>query len=86
MRRVIVSVGCPEAGIGRDLEIPVDVPARALAELLARSFGLASGAGARVSGYVMEAYPPGRVLRPDETLASAGVWDGSWLFLRARLE
>jgi len=84
MQRVIVTVkrkGEDERH-ARDLEVPSHIEARQLAEMITR--GLHWDASERVRSpiyYKIEAYPPGRILQPDESLESAGVWDGSILIL-----
>lgn len=60
-----------------DLELPAEVAAGALAQMLAEVFW----GGGQPTGFWLEAWPPGRVLAPVETLESAGVWDGAWLVL-----
>jgi hypothetical protein len=75
VRKAIISVTCEGVPYALDLELPVDVDAAGLARSAARAFGQ-SGA------YQVDAIPPGRPLRPTETLAEAGVWDGAWLRLR----
>jgi hypothetical protein len=75
MGRVIVTVkveGLPEA---RDLEVPATEPAGRLAERIALALGRPPGP------YSLEAFPPGRVLAPGETLAEAGAWEGAWLII-----
>lgn len=77
MERAIVTVQAPEVAHARDLEVPVQLAAAQLAELLAAALGVPGG-----GGYQIAAYPLGRVLQAGETLASAGVWDGAWLVLQ----
>lgn len=75
MRKAIVTVTCEGVPHALDLEVPVDVDAAGLARAAARAFG-------QTGEYRVDAVPPGRPLRPTETLAEAGVWDGAWLLLR----
>ena len=77
MDRVIVTVKGAAAPHATEVEVPVTLPARELAPLLAGALGLAGGGAA----CRIEAFPPGRILDPEETLADAGVWDGAWLVL-----
>jgi hypothetical protein len=76
MERIIVTVKAPFQAHALDLEVPTNVPAGALADLLARDLG-----GAEAGAYALAAAPPGRLLEPGETLAEAGVWSGAWLVL-----
>jgi hypothetical protein len=76
MDRIIVTVKAPFQAYALDLEVPTNVPAGALADLLARSLG-----GPEAGAYALAAAPPGRLLQPEETLAEAGVWSGAWLVL-----
>src|SRR5690349_17426935 len=64
---------------GRDLEVPAEVGAGRLAELLAAAVPVPPDAPG--TGYRIEAQPLGRLLAPHESLADAGVWDGAWLIL-----
>lgn len=75
MRKAIVTVTCEGSPHALDLEVPVDVDVAGLARSAARAFG-------QTGEYQVDAVPPGRPLRPTETLAEAGVWDGAWLLLR----
>ncbi len=68
------------APAGMDLELPADMAVARLVEMLARA--LEREDSIRERPYEVEAHPPGRLLRPEETLGEAGVWDGAWLFLR----
>jgi len=74
MERVIVSV--QRGNDEKDLEVPSDITVRALLQELSFAFGWEDR-------YNLEARPPGRLLRPEETLAQAGVWDGARLILVA---
>ena len=81
MTRVIVTVKHRDEKQGRDLELPADFQAGRLAVLVARALNWESDAAAKFVAYDIEARPLGRLLRPDESLASAGVGDGAWLVL-----
>ena len=79
MERIVLSVkreGDPQS---RDLEVPGDMPVGRLASLISRGLGWDLDANGRPVQYEIAAQPPGRLLRPDETLEQAGVWDGAWL-------
>lgn len=79
MQRVIVTVKRKDEARVRDLEVPTDVEAGRLAEMVARALHWESDAAGQPVHYQIEAHPLGRVLQVHESLASAGVWDGSWL-------
>jgi hypothetical protein len=76
MRRVIVTVKCEGLAEARDLEVPTTMPAARLAGQIARALGQPPG------DYRVEAFPPGRALGPEETLADAGAWDGAWVIVQ----
>ncbi|MBM4431432.1 MAG: hypothetical protein FJ026_13975 [Chloroflexi bacterium] len=82
MERAIVTVKRQGEAWVRDLEVPTDVEATRLVELIAETLRLKTDAAGQPVEYELEAHPPGRKLKPDETLHSAGVWDGSWLVLK----
>lgn len=79
MERVVVTVKVPFEEQALDLELPSDLQAEQLVTLLVSALGGGLQPAAR---YSLEAYPPGRVLRADESLTEAGAWSGSWLVLR----
>lgn len=64
------------------LTVPADLPAVALARVLASRCGWGSEVRGRIATYELEVDPPGRVLRRDETLADAGCTDGVWIVAR----
>lgn len=82
MERVIVTVKGAHDVRGRDLEVPAEVEAVRLVLLLAQALQWDGTIGGRSVPYTIYAEPPGRVLRPTETLADAGVWDGAQLILQ----
>jgi hypothetical protein len=82
MERVIVSVQLDDDGEVRDLELPAEIEAARLAELIARALGWTADLAGQSTRYEIEAQPLGRALKPSESLADAGVWDGSILVLR----
>jgi hypothetical protein len=81
MQRVIVTVQRDDEARGRDLEIPAETPAARLAELIVQALRWPVDSPAGPITYRIEAHPPGRMLRGDETLADAGAWDGARLML-----
>lgn len=80
MEKVIVTVMRAGEPVGLDLEVPAELEAGALARLIAACFDQAVPEPDR--SWQLEAHPPGRPLQPQESLASAGVWDGAWLMLK----
>src|SRR4051812_43340626 len=81
MQRVVVTVKRKDEARVRDLEVPADIDAVRLAEMIARALRWESDRAGQPMTYKIEAHPLGRMLQPGESLASAGVWDGSWLVL-----
>lgn len=79
---VLLSVGREGEGDWRDLELPADRPLMALLPVLG---ALVSGGEAGTEWELLAA-PPARQLDPGQTLAEAGVWSGSWLLLRPRID
>ena len=79
MERVIVTVKRQDEARVRDLEVPAEIEARQLAELIARALNWDSDAAGEPIEYEIAAEPLGRVLAAGESLADAGVWDGAWL-------
>jgi hypothetical protein len=79
MQRVIVTVKLQgETGV-RDLEVPAEVEAGRLAEMIAQALRWESDRAGQPIQYEIMAEPPGRVLDSQESLAEAGAWDGAWL-------
>lgn len=79
MERVIVTVKKYQETRVRDLDVPAGLEARQLAEVIASALHWDTDTAGGKARYRIEAYPLGRILRENETLASAGVGDGSWL-------
>ncbi|HYF94512.1 MAG TPA: EsaB/YukD family protein [Symbiobacteriaceae bacterium] len=77
--RVIVSVKGPFAEHALDLAVPAGLAAAELIPLLAAALG-----GDADDSFELIAFPPGRALGPNETLAAAGTWTGAWLVLERR--
>ncbi|MEW6573236.1 MAG: FHA domain-containing protein [Bacillota bacterium] len=80
--RVIVTVQRQGEREVRDLEVPADVPSGQLAKMIAHALSWDTRPEGQQPSYKIEAYPPGRVLLLQESLAEAGVWDGAWLVIR----
>lgn len=81
MQRVVVTVKRKDETRVRDIEVPADVDAGRLADLIAHALHWDSDPAGEPVQYDIEAHPLGRTLKSDESLVSAGVWDGSWLVL-----
>ena len=79
MQRVIVTVKRQEETRVRDLEVPAEVKAGRLAEMIAQALHWESDAAGQPVQYEIMAEPPGRILDAQESLAEAGAWDGAWL-------
>ena len=82
MLRVIVNVRRQGEATDHDLEVPAEVPSAQLAESIAKALDYYEELPGYSIRYVLRADPPGRSLRPDESLADAGLWDGSCLIFR----
>ena len=79
MQRVIVTVKRQNEARVRDLEVPAEVEAGRLAEMIACALRWESDPAGQPIQYEIMAEPPGRVLGAQESLAEAGAWDGAWL-------
>jgi uncharacterized ubiquitin-like protein YukD len=79
MDRVIVTVDLNNNTTSQDLEVPAYMPARDLAQMIMRVLSPGSTTADTFSRFKIKAEPPGRVLEDNETLAEAGVWDGSYI-------
>jgi len=79
MDRVIVTVKLDNETTEQDLELPAYMPARDLAQMIMRVLSQGSTLTETSGSYKINAHPPGRVLEDNETLAEAGVWDGSYI-------
>lgn len=79
MERVIVTVKRAGEARVRDLEVPAEVKTSQLADLIASALQWQSDPAGQAMRYEIKAEPLGRLLQPHESLADAGVWDGSWL-------
>jgi len=82
MLRVIVNVRRPGERFGRDLEVPAEVDAEQLAEMIARALGWEGPIAERPIRHIIIVEPAGRVLQAQESLSDAGLWDGSYLLLQ----
>ena len=63
----------------RDLEVPAEVDSAQLTRLIAEALHWDGDAAGVQQDYDIVALPLGRPLQPEESLASAGIWDGAWL-------
>jgi hypothetical protein len=82
VRRVVVSVRREDEVLGRDLEIPAELPASELTSLLGSALGWGIDQGWPLH---IRVEPPGRLLRDDESLDAAGVVDGARLIFTPAL-
>ena len=81
MQRVLVTVKRKDETRVRDLEVPAEVEVSYLAHLIAAALHWETDVVGQPVTFEVEAQPLGRRLSPHESLAGAGVWDGSWLIL-----
>jgi len=81
---VIVEVHPPGGQPVIDLELSVDVAADKLAGFVAEALRWDSAETDVESGYEIRIVSLGRVLRPEETLSEAGVWEGAELQFEPR--
>ena len=79
MQRVIVTVKRKDENKVRDLEVPAEVEAGRLTEMIAQALRWETDPAGQPIRYEIIAEPPGRVLHAQESLAEAGAWDGAWL-------
>lgn len=79
MQSVIVTVKL--SGIEReyDLEVPVDVPAQELAELITHNINPSSDTTQTFRMHCIRPQSNRKRLRDDESLSEAGLWDGVYL-------
>jgi hypothetical protein len=75
MERIIVTVKRRDQARVRDLDLPAGLEISELTSVIASALNWEGGK----KGFSIQADPPGRVLKSDETLHSAGVVDGAWL-------
>lgn len=83
MLRVIVQIQSNHSARSGDVEVPAEVPAEELSQLIARAMDWDRDQSGRIQRHSIFADPPGRVLGIHETLADAAVWDGSSLTLQS---
>ena len=76
MERVIVSVERAGHPGSVDLELGADLTAEELVRIVPAALGWPA------ETYHVAVTPPGRTLRPDDTLAQAHAWDGALLTFR----
>ena len=84
MNRVIVTIRLEGSQQAHDLELPADVGASQLCDFLTTAVKWGIDATIGDLGLEIDGEPPRR-LSDKETLADAGVWDGSQLLLRASI-
>lgn len=64
-----------------DVEVPTDIPARKLVQMIVQAMGWETAPSGQPVSYRAIVKPAERALLPHESLADAGVWDGAWLVL-----
>lgn len=82
MEPIIVTVKLEGEAQIRDIEVQPDINAEMLASIIAAGFGWDVGVNGEKIEYQIEVTPPGKILKPDQTLAQVGAWDGAWLVLK----
>jgi len=79
MDRIIITLNFINDGNVLDIEVPNNVPSKSLSEVIAKSFKLNPG------NYIFRVKSTDKVIKRDESLAEAGIWDGEELeFIPAR--
>jgi uncharacterized ubiquitin-like protein YukD len=73
MENIIITLYFSVNGNVLDLEVPNNVPSEKLSEVVVKSFHLNAG------NYLFRIKKSGKVIKRDESLAEAGVWDGEEL-------
>ncbi|KNY27495.1 EsaB/YukD family protein [Pseudobacteroides cellulosolvens] len=81
MNSVIVTVKIKEKEYPFDLELPADIPAKELSNIINQSLNIDKNITSRFTGYQIYADPPGRIMKDTETLNDVGAWDGAILTL-----
>jgi hypothetical protein len=84
MLRVIIRVRREGESEVFDLEAPAEVPAEQLSDMLARARGWERTKTGQLTGYTLVKGGVGQVLRGQETLADAGIWEGAEVILRPK--
>jgi len=79
MLRIIVVAKRKDETISYDLEIPAEIEIRELAPTIATALGWSHQDADASAKYAVYVPSQNRHLSPDETLATAGVWDGAQL-------
>jgi len=64
-----------------DVEVPTDIPAHRLVQMIVQAMGWEKTPAGTPVSYRLRLQPTERELQPRESLAAAAVWDGAWLVL-----
>ncbi|HWI61527.1 MAG TPA: EsaB/YukD family protein [Symbiobacteriaceae bacterium] len=83
-QKVVVSISRADEGQVYDVELPVDVPLGSLAAVAAMALGWSEDEQGRTVAFEVKVHQDGRTLSAHDSLAQAGVWDGSWLVFHPR--
>lgn len=82
MERIIVTAKWHDSNIEKDLDVPSNLPAKQLVELLAKALNPSENDNSAQTGYRILTDPPGHILDFDKTLAQVGAWDGAILVVQ----
>ena len=82
MLRVVVEVQIEGQTNAHDLEVPADLSATELGQLLGKALEADRDAFGRAMRYIVRLLPEDRCLRSDESMHEAEAWDGHTLVLR----
>lgn len=84
MLRVLVQVRREGEEDTHQLEVPAEVPAEQLADMIAQAFGWERTQSGQPTSYWIVRGTSNQILRGQETLAELGIWDGSVLIFRPK--
>ncbi len=84
MLRIIIRVRREGEAQVFDAEVPAEVPAEQLSDMLARAFNWERTKTGQLTGYTLVKGGTDQVLRSQETLADVGLWEGAEILLRPK--
>lgn len=79
--RIVITVVRAGDQTARDVEVPAGLSVRELRGLIAQALRWDTDPSGHPQDYALEAFPPGRLLRDEESLAAVDAWDGACLVL-----